>query len=200
MNSKIIVGCFLLAFNSGCASIMCSDHKTINVQSDPPGAQFDILKPNGSVVTQGTTPTNITLKRGRGYFQAGDYTIRFTKDGYEDLTMPVEQGFETGWYFAGNIIVFGGLIGVVIVDPITGAMWDIKDVRATLSPAAVVKIEGKERRVSGYEAHINPATGKMETVPVYEDGPKYRMKKDAQGEPVKDAKGNFIFEPVEEKD
>ncbi len=30
-----------------------------------------------------------------------------------------------GWY-AGNI-VFGGLIGILIVDPATGAMWDIKE-------------------------------------------------------------------------
>jgi hypothetical protein len=29
----------------------------------------------------------------------------------------------SGWYF-GNII-FGGLIGMVIVDPLTGSMWNI---------------------------------------------------------------------------
>jgi len=30
-----------------------------------------------------------------------------------------------GWYIAGNILV-GGLIGWFIVDPITGAMWNLE--------------------------------------------------------------------------
>ena len=30
-----------------------------------------------------------------------------------------------GWYLAGNFI-FGGLLGWLIVDPATGAMWNLK--------------------------------------------------------------------------
>lgn len=168
MRARIILACVACSLSSGCASIMCGDDKTINIQSDPPGANFVILRPGGDVVTQGTTPTNVTLKRGRGYFQAGDYMVRFVKEGYEDLSVPIEQGYETGWYFAGNIIVFGGLLGLVIVDPITGAMWDIKDVQASLEPSAFVETPGGTKKIAGYKAHVNPRTGVIETVPVYE--------------------------------
>ena len=39
-----------------------------------------------------------------------------------------------GWYIGGNILL-GGLIGWLIVDPATGAMWtlDTKEINATLA-------------------------------------------------------------------
>jgi len=124
-----------LALNcSGCASIMCSAEKTINISSEPPGAQFEVVAPSGKVVTQGMTPANVTLRRGRGYFQAGDYVAKFSKSGYEDTTVSVEQGFETGWYFFGNFLIgpLSSVVGGLIVDPLTGAMWDIRDVHVSL--------------------------------------------------------------------
>jgi hypothetical protein len=44
-----------------------------------------------------------------------------------------------GWYFAN--IVFGGLIGMVIVDPATGAMFKLPD-------AASVSLDEKESKQS----------------------------------------------------
>ena len=121
-----------LALNcSGCASIMCSAEKTINISSEPPGAQFEVVAPSGKVVTQGMTPANVTLRRGRGYFQGGDYIVRFRKDGYLDRELPVKQYIEAGWYVGGNL-VFGGLVGWLAIDPLTGAMWDIRDVHVSL--------------------------------------------------------------------
>jgi len=57
---------------------------------------------------------------------------------------------------------------------------------------------GETRRVKGYKVDTSrkDASGNFLTIPVYENEPKYLLKKDAAGEPVKDAKGNFIFEPV----
>lgn len=39
------------------------------------------------------------------------------------------KSMEAGWYIAGNLLV-GGILGWLIVDPLSGAMW-------TLSPAQV---------------------------------------------------------------
>ena len=130
MKTLLVLGLLLMC--SGCASIMCGSEKTINIRSKPPEAKFSIKDVKGIVIIQGVTPTNITLKRGRGFFQGGDYKVEFEKQGYDSKIVPVPQGLETGWYFFGNA-VFGGLIGIVIVDPLTGAMWDIKDVNVSLS-------------------------------------------------------------------
>jgi hypothetical protein len=186
-----IVVC-LLGLCSGCASIMCGAEKTINIDSDPPGVQFEIINPAGKTLLTGVTPANVTLKRGRGYFQAGDYTAQFHKEGYIGVTSPIGQGFETGWYFGGNAI-FGGLLGWFIIDPLTGAMWDIKDFHACLvpSPSAFGLPEWDYHQ--GYQGYINPLTGKMEV------SPRARVKVDDKGEPVKDKDGYFIFEPVPEK-
>ena len=37
----------------------------------------------------------------------------------------------SGWYAGGNLF-FGGLIGYLIVDPMTGAMWTLKDLHVNL--------------------------------------------------------------------
>lgn len=42
--------------------------------------------------------------------------------GYDDKVVPVLFDLD-GWYF-GNILL-GGIIGMLIVDPATGAMWKI---------------------------------------------------------------------------
>lgn len=118
-------------FMSGCASIMCGSEKTVNINSHPPGADFTIKNAKGAVIVKDVAPTNVTLKRGGGWFKAADYQITFEKEGCKQMTVPISQGIESGWYFAGNILV-GGIIGWVIVDPLTGAMYTIEDVNVSL--------------------------------------------------------------------
>jgi len=76
----------------------------------------------------------VQLKSGAGFFQRAKYTIKFTKPGFATQTIPLEASVN-GWYF-GNL-VFGGWIGMLIVDPATGAMYRIpqKDVQVALSQA-----------------------------------------------------------------
>lgn len=163
---------------------MCKDEKTVNVSSEPSGVRFEIVAPSGRVITQGVTPANVTLKRGRGYFQAGDYMARFQQYGYEPVTVPVRQGFETGWYFGGNF-VFGGILGLLVIDPLTGAMWDIKDVHANL---------GGRNASWGGPAISGTITGVPPKPQV-----RYRIKTDEKGEPVKDEKGRFVFEEIKKE-
>lgn len=167
MKTSLFAPLVALTLCSGCASIMCSDHKTISIQSDPPGAQFEIEDHHGVIIVKERTPNTVTLDRGSGYFKQAGYLIRFEKEGYEPLRTMVNQGFETGWYWLGNF-VFGGFIGWVIVDPLTGAMWTIEDVRVSLTPAAVSETPTGPNQITGYKAHVNPTTGEIETAPVYE--------------------------------
>lgn len=107
---------------SGCASIVSKSNYPIAVNSTPSGANITVKDKKGLEVFKGNTPANFKLKAGSGYFSKARYNIEFKKDGYEEIVVPVDFSFD-GWY-VGNI-VFGGLIGMLIVDPATGAMWKL---------------------------------------------------------------------------
>lgn len=138
-----VLPCLLLA---NCASIVSKSNYPVTINSNPVGAKFLVKKSSGEVVHQGVTPSTVTLKSSRGYFQPEKYTLEFDKKGHPKQTVELAAGMN-GWY-VGNV-VFGGLIGLVIVDPITGAMWKLDDkVEANLTPLATLDNgTGKKLRV-----------------------------------------------------
>jgi hypothetical protein len=107
---------------TGCASIFCGTHESIHVTSDPTGAKFTVYNSKGDAVDNGTTPTTVTLERARGFFMPEKYRIAFNADGYYPGETKV--GANLNLMYFGNII-FGGALGFVIVDPLTGAMWTL---------------------------------------------------------------------------
>ncbi|MGI4865894.1 MAG: hypothetical protein ACRYFZ_18360 [Janthinobacterium lividum] len=119
---------------SSCASIVSHSRWPVALTSAPVGASVAVVDRNGKEVFTGTTPVVARLKSGTSYFKRAKYTITFTKAGYAKQTLPLEAGMN-GWYF-GNLLL-GGALGMLIIDPITGAMYRIKDkqVQATLSQA-----------------------------------------------------------------
>ena len=54
-----------------------------------------------------------------------NYTVTFKKEGYDAHSATIKRGLD-GWYILGNL-VFGGVIGYLIVDPATGAMWKLEE-------------------------------------------------------------------------
>ncbi|QBF26307.1 hypothetical protein EXN22_11610 [Pseudomonas tructae] len=109
---------------SGCASIVGDSRYPVAVSSVPPGVSFDILDKDGKLVHSGSTPSTVTLKSGRGYFKGQTYTLQFRKDGYTEKSVTLDSGL-SGWYW-GNILI-GGLVGMLIVDPLTGAMYKLPE-------------------------------------------------------------------------
>lgn len=124
-----IVLIFLLL--AGCASIVSKSQYPVKISSQPQEADITIVNNSGETVFSGKTPTTVTLKAGAGYFKGENYTVTFKKEGFATHTAQIERGLD-GWYLAGNILI-GGLIGWFIVDPITGAMWTLKDLNVGLS-------------------------------------------------------------------
>lgn len=112
---------------SGCATIISGGTQTVTLSSDPDDATVKIYNKAGILISNSETPQTISLKRGRGFFCGETYKIVIEKENYNTYEIIVDSRFN-GWY-VGNII-FGGLIGLLIVDPATGAMW-------TLSPDMV---------------------------------------------------------------
>lgn len=115
----LLVAVFLL---NGCASIVSKADWPVTITSNPDQAKITITDESGLKMYTGTTPTTLNLKAGKAYFNGLDYTVVFEKEGYEKQTMVISSQLN-GWY-VGNLL-FGGLIGILIVDPLTGAMWKI---------------------------------------------------------------------------
>ncbi|WLQ16223.1 hypothetical protein O5O45_09880 [Hahella aquimaris] len=109
---------------SGCASIVSDNSYPLAIESHPSQAQFVITNKNGDAIHSGTTPETVTLQSGSGYFSSEKYKIRFSKAGFHEKEVEVNTTLD-GWYF-GNILL-GGLIGLLVVDPITGAMWKLPE-------------------------------------------------------------------------
>jgi hypothetical protein len=121
LTTLVITGACLAA--GGCASIVHSGPRTVSINSQPSGATVTILTADtGSAVHSGKTPMTVSLEPKRGFFSGQSYTVRLELQGYRTDEIVLKSQV-SGWYF-GNIL-FGGLIGLLIVDPATGAMWNI---------------------------------------------------------------------------
>jgi len=107
---------------SSCASIVSKGSYPISINSAPSEAKIVIKDKKGIEIFSGQTPATIKLRAGSGFFGKARYQVTFSKSGYDTKTVPVEFKLD-GWYF-GNILL-GGLIGMLIVDPATGAMYKL---------------------------------------------------------------------------
>ncbi|MBC7001036.1 hypothetical protein BIZ37_00590 [Photobacterium sp. BZF1] len=141
---KLLVAASLSAvILTGCASIVSDSKYPVSVGSSPSSAHFVIKNENGRIIHEGRTPATITLNASNGYFDGADYTIIYDKDGFEPVTQTITSSVD-GWYAGGNIL-FGGLIGWLVVDPATGAMWKLPAEDSATLPALS---EGEVKMVS----------------------------------------------------
>ena len=113
----VIITC---TFLSSCASIVSKTNWPVSIDSKPEGVHVSIINKRGIEVFTGKTPLVTRLKSGSGYFTKESYTVVMTYNGIEKRTINLECSIN-GWYF-GNLFI-GGLIGMLIVDPATGAMY-----------------------------------------------------------------------------
>ena len=123
----------LIVGSLSCASIVSKSNWPINVRSTPDQADVTITDAEtGTKLFEGKTPTIVTLSSKGGYFKGRYYTVEISKEGFEKKTLEITSPLN-GWY-VGNLI-FGGLIGILIVDPATGAMWTLspKEINVTLA-------------------------------------------------------------------
>ena len=125
--------CLFMAL-TGCATIIGSSTQVMPISSTPSDAAISITDEKGTEIFKGMTPTTVTLQKNTGsYFGKKSYSVKISKDGYESAVIPVTAS-ANGWYIGGNII-FGGLIGWLIVDPFNGGMYTLSPeyVNATLA-------------------------------------------------------------------
>ncbi len=129
------IGCILVVFAlllNGCATIVSKSEWPVRIGSTPEQADVTITDMgDGKKVFMGKTPTTVTLSSKGGYFRGKTYRVEVRKEGYTPQSTEIRSTIN-GWYI-GNLL-FGGLIGLLIVDPFSGAMWtlDPKDININL--------------------------------------------------------------------
>ena len=113
-----------LALVTGCSSIVSDNMYPVSITSNPSQTNFVLQNRAGVTVHSGRTPETVTLNASSGFFKGETYKLIFKKDGYDEKTVEIQSTID-GWYF-GNIL-FGGLIGMLIIDPATGAMFKLPE-------------------------------------------------------------------------
>jgi len=121
---KISVVALSLALITGCSSIVSESKYPVLISSNPSQANFILQNRAGVTVHSGRTPTTVTLNASSGFFKGETYHLVLNKDGFDEKTIEIQSAVD-GWYF-GNIL-FGGIIGLLIIDPITGAMFKLPE-------------------------------------------------------------------------
>jgi hypothetical protein len=125
----------LIAFaTTGCATIVHSGPRAIPIASTPPGAKVAIYDRSEAMISTHTTPFVASLSPRYGYFKGQQYRLVFEMPGYAPAEVKLGSSV-SGWYF-GNLLI-GGLLGMLVIDPITGAMYNLtpERIEQSLSPA-----------------------------------------------------------------
>ena len=104
----------LAVFMTGCASIISDDKQVMTIESDPQGADCELVNQEGTFIAK-DTPATVTLNT-----TCKPMTVTCTKEGYQKAQINIDYSHKgSAW---GNILA-GGPIGY-IVDRQTGAGCD----------------------------------------------------------------------------
>jgi len=136
MNKNILFSMLtsIMLLCGGCASIVRDNSQTIPIRANVEGTDIKIVNEYGATVYQSKTPTVVNLKTSTsGYFSPAKYTLYASKPGYQTYITPINWHV-SAWYLLGNL-GFGGLIGWLIVDPLTGKMYYLdEEVNINMTP------------------------------------------------------------------
>jgi len=143
---------------SSCASIISKSTYPLSINSNPSNAKVSITDKKNQEIYLGNTPANVKLKAGAGFFSKAEYQVKFSSPGYDERIVPITFGID-GWYF-GNLFL-GGFLGMLIIDPATGAMWKIETefLNETLSKSTAsidpeMKIMNIDEIPENWETHL----------------------------------------------
>lgn len=118
---------------SGCATIMDRGLREIPIASQPPGAKVSIYNRSNVLVHTQAAPFTAQLSPKHGFFLGQRYRVVFEMDGYEPAEVQLKPRI-SAWYFSN--VFLGGPVGLLIVDPATGAMFRLlpEEVDQVLTP------------------------------------------------------------------
>lgn len=156
MKAKFLPLLFLIPLLfSGCSSIVDGGGDNhVQINSNPAGAKLSIFNKDGKAISVQTTPATLSLKRSRGYFSGEDYKMVLEETNFYPYEVHIKSTVD-GWYF-GNLL-FGGLIGLLIVDPATGAMYTLKPNELNINlVSSLVPLTAEELKAAELKANPPP--------------------------------------------
>ncbi len=124
---KLLMAISAALFLSGCASIVSRSVYDVTINSNPNHAHVLVTDSSGKAVYEGETPATVSLNASTGYFSAAQYDITATLPGHAPGEATIAATPDV-WYWIKFVFLGPGIvIGILIVDPITGAMWELPD-------------------------------------------------------------------------
>lgn len=164
-STKTLALAGLIMISSSCATIVSKSKYPVTIDSTPRGADVTVTNRRGDQIFSGKTPTLVRLKSGAGFFTNAKYAIKISKDGFTTKTVELRATLN-GWYL-GNL-VFGGLVGLLIVDPASGAMYKLKqlDVNETLENDGKTAAATQTHQLRIYDINEIPESWKNKLVAI----------------------------------
>lgn len=123
---------------AGCATIAHGGQRRMAIDTIPSGAVGTVTNANnGALVRVDTTPFIVTMEPKRAFFRGQSYNLKLEFPGHPTANIHLKSSV-SGWY-VGNL-AFGAVIGMLIVDPATGAMWNISPDKTTLPAGTSIEV------------------------------------------------------------
>jgi hypothetical protein len=121
--SRYFLLCVLVGSVSviSCATVLHSGPEPVTITSEPPDARVTItdLRTHQRLV-QANTPVVAPLARHAGYMRPARYQVVVEKPGYQPYVLLLQAELEKQYF--GNFVA-GGPLGLLVIDPLTGAMY-----------------------------------------------------------------------------
>lgn len=121
--SRPLVAALAALLLPSCATIVSDTSTLLHIDSNASEARVRVLDAEERPVFEGVTPCHVEVENGAGYWKGARYVVEVEKDGY--LPGRVELESELNPAFFGNALLPGGLIGSLLIDPLSGAMFEL---------------------------------------------------------------------------
>ena len=134
-NTLLTAACLaLVVLSTGCSTVMCGKNQTVSINTRPPGADVTVFNKYEDVVFTGVTPCEVRLARGDTDRGPGFYKVTVNKPGYTPFETEL-NGVVNRAYLAN---IMNGGIGMITLDPYTGAKWTLvpMEINEHLTPLA----------------------------------------------------------------
>lgn len=122
-NSRIIILMFLGILFSGCATMRSESVYSLPVSTTPVNAEIKVIDRKGKEIISTQSPNTLVLKSSSGYFKRAEYLIEVSHSGYETKKDTLHFVLDEK-YYKNFFTSFFMPIGILLIDPISGAMWE----------------------------------------------------------------------------
>jgi hypothetical protein len=117
-----VISIFLSFLFASCATIGSTGIYHIPITTVPADAEIRVYDQNDFLMAVMSSPDTLSLKPSSGYFKRAEYYVHISKNGYQPSAVPVYFVMDRKYLLNICTAIFMP-IGLLLVDPVSGAMW-----------------------------------------------------------------------------